>query len=107
MSAAIEILKELRARGVRIQTRQHGGVRFTPARLIDAGLLARIHAHKPELLAHFRVEQEEAEIDRLSGADGWRTLPESGSRAYSIVEECQEHGVALVISTEDVRVIST
>lgn len=97
MSAVSDILADLHARGVRIEPRHHGGVRLTPARLIDTGLLARIHAHKPGLLARVRVEREEAEIDRLSCADGWRPPPPTGAPAYSIVESCREHGVALRI----------
>jgi hypothetical protein len=51
VTAASEILAELRVRGVRIEPRPNGGVKLVPIRLIDPNLLSRIRAHKAELLA--------------------------------------------------------
>jgi hypothetical protein len=61
-----------------------------------------IRAHKSDLLACLRQQQEEAEIDRLAHADGLNpdkacTLPPPGAPAYSILETCQCYGVALRI----------
>lgn len=39
------------------------------------------------------AEREEAEIDRLASADGWKPLPP----AHSTVATCQRHAVALRI----------
>jgi len=97
MTSVGEILFELRARGVRIESRPHGGVRLVPARLIDPDLLNRIRAHKTELLIVLRTEHEHAEIDRLARSNDWRPPPEPGHPAYSILETCQRYGVALRI----------
>jgi len=97
MNAVSEIVAELRARGVRIECRKHGGIRLAPASSIDSSLLDRIHAHKSALLAHLHGQQEDTDIDRLARCDGWERLPPAGTPAYSIVETCQHYGVALRI----------
>jgi len=89
MTGVSEILAELRARGIRIDLRPHGGVRLVPARLIDPPLLDRIRAHKTELLARLHARQSEAEIDRLARADGWAPLPPAVAPAYSIISTCR------------------
>ena len=101
MTAASEILAELRVRGVRIEPRPHGGVKLVPIRLIDPDLLNRIHRHKAELLVTLHAGQEVAEIDRRARADGWKPLPPTGHPAYSILETCQRAGVALRIDPEN------
>src|SRR5208282_2919052 len=92
-----EILAELHARGIRIESRPRGGVRLVPARLIGPDLLNRIHRHKTELLVTLHAAKEVAEIDRLACADGWTPLPPTGHPAYSILDECRRFGVALRI----------
>ncbi len=59
-----EVLAELRARGVRIEPRPHGGVRLVPARLIDPDLLNRIREHKRALLGHLHAERDRAAADK-------------------------------------------
>jgi hypothetical protein len=100
MSAVIDILNELRARGVRIEPRPHGGVRLVPARLIDAELLNRILNHKAEVLTQFRAEQEERRIDGLATMDGWKPLALAGAPAYSILETCRRHGIAVSLDED-------
>jgi hypothetical protein len=43
---------------------------------------------------------EEAEIDRLARADGYKPLPPIGAPAYSILETCRRHGVALTLDQD-------
>jgi|GEM_PF-2769043 len=98
MSAASD--NELRARGVRVEPRPHGGVRLEPAHLIDAELLSRILTHKAEVLAQLRAEQEERRMDRLATMDGWKPLPLAGAPAYSILETFRRHGIALSLAPD-------
>jgi hypothetical protein len=105
MTGVSEILAELDGRGVRIEFRQHGGVRLVPARLIDPPLLDCIRAHKTELLARLHAEREEAKIDRLTRAGGRKSLPPPSAPAYSIIGTCKRHGVALRIDENGALVV--
>ena len=53
MSAATEILEELRVKGISIRA-QHGVLHLKPKNAIDAQLLGRIREAKPEILAVLR-----------------------------------------------------
>jgi hypothetical protein len=101
MNATLEIVAELRERGVRARPRRSGGVLLVPAHLIDPALRDRIYAHKYELIAELRAQQQDAEIDRLAHADAWKPLPRPGHPAWSIIETCHAHGVALRIDPEN------
>jgi hypothetical protein len=100
MTPATEIVAEIHSRGLRVEMRPKGGVRLVPARLMDPVLLRRILAHKAEVLARLRAERQEAEINRLARADGWKPLPPAGHPAYSVLDKCRHHGVALRIDPE-------
>ncbi len=75
MSGAVALLKELRARDIRIEPRPTGKLRLSPARAVDAALLERVRAHKPELLGHLRAEQDRAEALALLNRLKTYTLP--------------------------------
>jgi hypothetical protein len=112
---AIEVLGELRSRGIRVEPRPTGNLYLAPKNRLTRELVERVRAHKAEmlvllragqehatdkalaLLATLRAQAKEAEIDRLPRADSWKALPPAGAPAYSILETCQRYGVALRI----------
>lgn len=129
MNAAVEIVTELRALGIRAESRGNGGVRLVPARVIDPRLRERIIAHKKEVIARLRAEQEQAETARIARLDAERReadrlakrgydfdenapshaeylartndpLADLGHPAYSIITTCRRYGVALRIDPE-------
>jgi TubC N-terminal docking domain len=53
MSPVVEILSELAQRGVSVRT-EGDSLKLRPAEALDEGLLERIAAHKPEILAALR-----------------------------------------------------
>ncbi len=65
---AAEILEHARAKGVSLWA-EGGYITARPKGRTSPELAAAIRAHKGELLAHLRAEQEEGEIDRLARAD--------------------------------------
>jgi hypothetical protein len=54
----IQILDELRSRGVRVEPRPHGKLWLTPARAVDSVLLEKVRAAKPALLQILAPEPE-------------------------------------------------
>jgi hypothetical protein len=101
------------------------GVRLLPKLVIDApkGALRpdeveRIRRQKPKIMALLArpqsqptifdlcaPEEQEAKIERLTRGDGWKPLPPAAAPAYSIVDRCREHGVALHIDEDGDLVI--
>src|SRR5262249_32509510 len=62
MSSAIELLNELRDRGIRVEPRpERGTVYLTPKGRITPDLVERVRQHKAALLAHLSVEQSRDE----------------------------------------------
>jgi hypothetical protein len=127
MNAAAEIVAELRARGIHDEPRSNGGVRLAPAHLIDSGLRNRIIAHKNEVIARLRADQEQTEFERIARLDRERRerdrlakrgydfdptapghaeyIPPRGHPAWSILETCRCYGVALRIDPDGALVV--
>ena len=75
MSAAAQILVELKERKVHVEPRPGGKLYLAPARAVDPALLHKIRAHKAELhellSAPAMSDLEENSIDRPARCDGW------------------------------------
>jgi hypothetical protein len=83
MSAAVEILVECHARGIRIQpAATPGKLRLTPKGAIDLALLEKVREHKAELLSLLladpcgQIEDERYERDRAVGRGHGTPPPE-------------------------------
>jgi hypothetical protein len=66
---AIEVLGELRNRGIRVEPRPTGNLYLAPKNRLTRELVERVRAHKPAILAHLRAMQDQAENDRRADAD--------------------------------------
>jgi|HubBroStandDraft_6_1064221.scaffolds.fasta_scaffold2034463_1 hypothetical protein len=82
MTAAAELLIECKERGIRVRA-AGDRLKLAPARAVDPPLLAKVRAHKAELLALLAApavtDSEEDAIDRVARFDGW--LPPSETPA--------------------------
>lgn len=65
---AVEVLSELRKRGVRVEPRPAGKLRLTPARAVDLALLENVREHKAELLLLLRDPPPGAEGPKGDGS---------------------------------------
>jgi hypothetical protein len=94
-----ELLTSLHGRGFTLRV-ENGRLGVQPAARLTDEDREIIRAHKAGLVDHLREVCDEAEIDRLSRADGWKPLHTASSPAYSIVETCRRYGVALRIDSQ-------
>ncbi len=80
---AVEVLSELRKRGVRLQPRPAGKLRLTPAKAVDLALLENVREHKAELLLLLRDPPPGAERPKVDGSSSrpmpYRTAKDSAS----------------------------
>ena len=81
---AVEVLSELRKRGVRVESRPAGKLRLTPARAVDLALLENVREHKAELLLLLRNAAPDAEGPKVDGSSSrptpYHTAKDSGTR---------------------------
>jgi len=65
---AVEVLGELRRRGVRVELRPTGKMRLAPASAVDLALLENVREHKAELLLLLRDPAPDAEGPKVDGS---------------------------------------
>lgn len=65
---AVEVLSELRKRGVRVEPRPAGKLRLTPARAVNLALLENVREHKAELLLLLGDPAPGAERPKIDGS---------------------------------------
>jgi hypothetical protein len=99
MNTSIALVEELTRHGVRLAL-YDGHIVAMPKGKTPPDLVEKVRQHKTELLAYLRQQQEDSHADRLARDDGWRALPKLGSPAYSILQKCRDHGVALRIEPD-------
>jgi hypothetical protein len=62
-------------------------------------------ANTDEIGVAVRSKQEHLDIDRLARSDGSKALPARSHPAWSIIEDCRKHGVALRIDADGTLVV--
>ncbi len=99
MSAAAQILVELKERKVHVEPRPGGKLYLVPIRAVDPALLAKVRAHKAELLALLAApavsDAEEDSIDRVARFDGWQPSSEIPPAIASEIKRIESQALAL------------
>ncbi len=113
MNEALQVLAELRQRGIRVEPATGGKLRLTPARAADPALLEKVRAFKAELLALVTAapigtadspvvisRDEENAIDRLALVDGWQPDPRVPETVRSEIARIEREALRLGWSRE-------
>lgn len=119
MSAAVAVLNELRSRGITVEPRPNGNLYLVPKEGLTPELIERVRAAKPDLLRLLADPYERActialhceatgtdAAERLASDPTLKTemerdtTPQGWTPAHSILDVCQQHGVALRIDKQ-------